>query len=67
MMRIVREITYLDLVWPPDAKNWLIWKYPDAGKDWREEKKGMTENEMVGWHHQLNAHEFDQAPGVSVG
>ena len=43
---------------PTDAKNWLIGKDPDAGKDWRGEEKGMTENEMVGWHHQLNGHEF---------
>ena len=44
------------ILWPPDAKNWLIWKDPDVGKDWRQEK-GMTEVEMVGWHHQLNGHE----------
>ena len=44
--------------WPPDAKSWLIWKYPDAGKDWRQEEKGTTEDEMVGWHHRLNGHEF---------
>jgi len=44
---------------PPDAKNWLIWKDPDAGKDWRWEEKGMTEDEMVGWHHCLNGHEFE--------
>ena len=43
---------------PPAAKNWLIWKDPDAGKDWRWEEKGMTEDEMVRWHHQLNGHEF---------
>ena len=42
------------LFWPPDAKNWLIWKDPDAGKDWGQEEKGMREDEMVGWHHQLN-------------
>ena len=46
-------------LWPPDAKNWLIGKDPDAGKDWRREEKGMTEDEMVGWHHQLNGHEFE--------
>ena len=46
-------------LWPPDAKNWLIWKDPDAGKDWRWEKKGMTEDEMVGWHHQLDGYEFE--------
>ena len=44
--------------WPPDLKSWLIWKDPDAGKDWRWEEKGTTEDEMVGWHHQLNGHEF---------
>ena len=44
---------------PPDVKNWLIWKDPDAGKDWREEKKGMTEDEMVEQHHQLDGHEFE--------
>ena len=46
------------IIWLPDAKNWLIGKDPDAGKDWRQEKKGMTEDKMVGWHHQLNGHEF---------
>ena len=43
---------------PPDAKTWLIWKGPDAGKDWGQEKKGMTEDESVGWHHQFNGDEF---------
>ena len=52
------------ILWPPDAKNWLIWKDPDAGKDWRQEEKGMTENEMVGWHHRLDGHDFEQATGV---
>ena len=47
------------LLWPPDAKNWLICKDPDAGKDWRQEEKGMTENKMVGLHHWLNGHEFE--------
>ena len=51
------------ILWPPDAKSWLIGKDPDAGKDWRQEEKGMTEDEMVGWHHWLNGHEFGQAPG----
>ena len=50
------------ILWLPDAKSWLIWKDPDAGKDWRQEEKGMTEDEMVGWHHQLDGHEFEQAP-----
>ena len=45
------------ILWPPDAKSWLIWKDPDAGKDWKREEKGMTE-EIAGWHHQLNGHEF---------
>ena len=49
-------------LWPPDVKSWLIWKDPDAGKDWRWEEKRTTEDEMVGWHHQFNGHE--QAPGV---
>ena len=48
----------LQYFWPPDAKSWLIWKYPDAGKDWEQEEKGMTEDEMAGWHHLLNGHEF---------
>ena len=52
---------------PPDAKNWLIWKDPDAGKDWRQEEKGMTEDEMAGWHHWLNGHEFQQILGVDDG
>ena len=47
------------ILWPPDGKNWLIWKDPDAGKDWRQEEKGMTEDEMVGWHHCLSGHEFE--------
>ena len=46
-------------VWPPDAKSWLIWKDPDAGKDWRWEETGMTEDEMVGWHHWRDGHEFE--------
>ena len=52
---------------PFDVKNWLIEKDPDAGKDWRQEEKGMAENEMVGWHHWLDRHEFEQAPGVDDG
>ena len=47
------------ILWLPDVKNWLIWKDSDAGKDWREEEKGTTEDEMVGWHHQLDEHEFE--------
>ena len=55
------------ILWPPDAKNWLIGKDPDVEKDWRQEEKGMTEDEMVGWHHLLDGHEFEQAPGVGDG
>ena len=47
------------ILWPPDAKNWLIWKYPDSGKDWRQEDKGTTEDEMVGWNHWLSGHQFE--------
>ena len=52
------------IVWPPDEKNWLIGKVPGAGKDWRQGEKGTTEDEMIGWHHQLDGHEFEQALGV---
>ena len=55
------------ILWPPDAKSWLIWEDPDAGKDWRQEEKRMTEDEMVGWHHRLNRHEFEYTPGVGDG
>ena len=47
------------ILWPPDVKNQLIWKDLDAGKDWRWEEKGTTEDEMVGWHHRLDGHEFE--------
>ena len=47
------------VLWPPDVKSWVIWKDPDAGDDWRQEEKGTTEDEVVGWHHQLNGHEFE--------
>ena len=57
----------MPILCPPDAKNWLIRKDSDAGKDWRQEKKGMTEDGMVGWHHRLDGHEFEQALGVSDG
>ena len=55
------------IFWPPDAKSWLIWKDPDAWKDWRWEEKGTTEDEMVGWHHRLNGHEFEETLGVGDG
>ena len=55
------------ILWPPDVKSWLIWKDPDAGKDWGQKQKGTTENEMVGWHHWLNGHGFGWTPGVGDG
>ena len=54
-------------LWPPDVKNWLLGKDPDAGKEWRQEEKGAIEDEVVGWHHWLDGHEFEQAPGVGDG
>ena len=54
-------------LWPPDAKSWLIWKDPDAGKDWGQEEKGTTEDETVGWHHRLNGHGFGWTPGIGDG
>ena len=62
-----RTETKAPIHWPPDAKNWVTGKDPDAGKDWRREEKGTTEDEMVGWHHQLNGHEFEHALGVGSG
>ena len=59
--------TKTPILWPPHVKSWLIWKDPDAGKDWRREEKGMKEDEMVGWHHRLNGHEFEWTPGVGDG
>ena len=55
------------ILWPPDVKSWPIGKDPDAGKYWRQEEKGTTEDEMIGWHHRLDGHEFEQAPGVGDG
>ena len=55
------------ILWPPDVKNWLIGKDLDARKDWTQEEKRMTEDEMVGWHHWLDGHEFEQAPGTGDG
>ena len=55
------------ILWPPDVNSWLIGKDPDVRKDWRQEEKGITEDEMVGWHHQLDGHEFEQAPGIGDG
>ena len=53
--------------WPPDVKSWLIGEDPDAGRDWGQEEKGMTEDEMAGWHHWLDGHEFEWTPGVDDG
>ena len=55
------------MLWPPDVRKWLIGKDPDAGKDWRHEEKGMTDDEMVGWHNRLHGHEFEQAPENGEG
>ena len=55
------------ILWPPDLKSWLIGKDLDAGRDWGQEEKGMTEDEMVGWHHRLNGHGFAWTPGVGDG
>ena len=55
------------ILWPPDVKSWLIGKDPDAGRDWGQEEKGMTEDEMAGWHHGLYGHEFEWTPGVGDG
>ena len=55
------------VLWPPDAKSWLIGKDPDAGKEWGQEEQGLTEDEMVGWHHQLSGQEFEQTLGDSNG
>ena len=55
------------ILWPPHTKSWLIGKDPDAGRDWGQEEKGTTEDEMAGWHHQLDGHEFEWTPGVGDG
>ena len=55
------------ILWSPDKKSWLIWKDPDAGKDWGQEEKGMIEDEMVGWHYRLDGHRFGWTPGVGDG
>ena len=55
------------ILWPPDVKSQFTGKDPDAGKDWRQEEKGMTEDEIVGWHHPLDGHEFEQTPGEGEG
>ena len=55
------------ILWPPHVKGWLIGKDPDAGKDWGQEEKGATEDEMAGWHHWLNGHGFEWTPGVGDG
>jgi len=55
------------VLWPPHAKSWLIGKDPDAGRDWGQEEKGTTEDEMAGWHHRLDGREFEWTPGVGDG
>ena len=66
IVRTVAEAEAL-IVWPPDAKSWLIGKDPDAGKDWGQEEKRAPEDEMVGWDHQLSGHEFEQTLGYTKG
>ena len=65
-MHIYVTVTYV-ILWLPHAKSWLIGKDPDAGRDWGQEEKGTTEDEMAGWHHRLDAHEFGWTPGVGDG
>ena len=55
------------ILWPPHVKSWLVGKDPDAGRNWGQEEKGMTEDEMAGWHHRLDGHKFEQSLGVYVG
>ena len=55
------------ILWPPDVKSWLVWKDPDAGNDWGQEEKGTLEDDMVGWHHELDRHEFEWTLGVGDG
>ena len=55
------------ILWPPESKSWLIWKEPDAWKDWGQEEKGTTEDEMAGWHHRIDGHEFEWTPGGGDG
>ena len=62
--QILRRYLEAPILWPSDVKNWLIGKDPDVGVFWRQEERWTTEDEMVGWHHWLNGHEFEQAPGV---
>ena len=59
--------TEIPVLWPPHAKSWLIGKDSDAGRDWGQEEKGMTEDEMAGWHHRLDGHESEWTPGVGDG
>ena len=61
------ECGLIPMLWPPDAKSWLIGKDPDAGRDWEQEEKEMTEDERAGWHHWLYGHEFGWTPGVGDG
>ena len=67
MLKLKLQHFETSIFWPPDVKTWLIGKDPDAGKDWRRKEKGMTEDEMVGWHHRRDEHEFEQALGIGDG
>ena len=67
LVGLILKLKLQSILWSPDAMSWLIWKDPDAGKDWRWEEKGTTEDKMVGWHHWLNGHGFGWTPGVDDG
>ena len=64
---ILKQISRTPILWPPDVKSSLVGKDPDAGRDWGQEEKGMTEDEIAGWHYRLDGHEFEQATGVGDG
>jgi len=66
-LTVTPRIMFDQISWPPDAKNWLTGKDPDAGKDWRHREKAMTEDEMAGWYHWFDGHEFEQTSGVGDG
>ena len=66
-MFVARTDAEAPILWPPDVKSWLIWEDPDAGKEWGQEEKGTTEDEMAGWHQWPNGHEYERAPGDGEG
>ena len=66
-IKVTKDFISKYVLWPPHAKSWLTGKHSDAGRDWRQEEKGMTEDEMAGWHHRLEGCEFEWTPGVGDG